>query len=70
VAAIVDEGRVYSTVSEEYEYGIYFLDLLMQNADDAGGERLMVFLGSQLMICNAQDYKARALSFGLGTADG
>jgi hypothetical protein len=66
VAAIVDEGRVYGT---SYS-GIYFIDLLMQNADDAGGERLMVFLGSDLMICGAQDYKARALSFGLGSADG
>jgi hypothetical protein len=69
-AEIVDEGRVYSTAEPGVPYGIYYLNLLLQNADTPEGERLYVFLGSELLVTGAAHYKARALVFGDGEGDG
>jgi hypothetical protein len=70
IAEIVDEGRVYSTANPLAPYGIYYLNLLLQNADTADGERIIVFLGSEILISGASNYKARALIFGDGEGTG
>jgi hypothetical protein len=69
-AEIVDEGRVYSTFEPGVPFGVYYLNLLLQNADTAEGERIFVFLGSELIISGAANYKARALVFGDGEGQG
>ena len=70
IAEIVDEGRVYSTANPLAVYGIYYLNLLLQNADTADGERIIVFLGSEILISGASNYKGRALVFGDGEGPG
>jgi hypothetical protein len=70
VLEVVREGRVYSSAEPEAPYGVYYLGLLYENADDPAGERVLQFLGSALTIDSAQNFGGRSLTFGLGEGPG
>jgi hypothetical protein len=67
---IVDEGRIYTTTIPGLPFGIYYHNMLLLGANTAAGEKLFVFLGTELMVCGATEYKARALLFGEGEGPG
>jgi hypothetical protein len=67
---VVREGQVYSSADPLASYGVYYLGLLYENADDPAGERVLQFLGSALTIDSAQNFGGRSLTFGLGDGPG
>jgi hypothetical protein len=67
---VVREGQVYSSSIKEIPYGVFYLGLLYENAEDVEGERVLQFLGSALTIDSAKHFGGRSLTFGLGNGPG
>jgi hypothetical protein len=67
---VVREGQVYSSADVQLPYGVFYLGLLYENADDPAGERILQFLGSALTIDSAENFGGRSLTFGLGEGPG
>jgi hypothetical protein len=68
ILEIAEEGAV--TSSAPSPSGINFFDLFIAMGDNPEDDELYAFIGSQLKICSALHYGARALVFGLGYEEG